>query len=165
VGGLTKGRVNKNANGGNLSNISGNLLKVMFISYVIACTYARWFQQPVSARNRASLLHLALPPSTLRLFFRIRSGCSGLPIDTGRRRRPFPIPRAQRFCLICASQLVCDEFHVKFECTALAPIREQFSALFTSATQSMLGFMWQQDKYAVAVFVARCLRYLDAANT
>jgi hypothetical protein len=86
-------------------------------------------------------------------------------IDTGRRRLPFPIPRAQRFCLQCASQLVCDEIHVIFECTALPPIREQFSALFTSATQSMLGFMWQQDTYAVAVFVARCRRYLDVANT
>jgi hypothetical protein len=132
---------------------------------VIACTYARWFQQPMSARNRGPLLHLALPPSTLRLFFRFRSGCSGLPIDTGRRRRPFPIPRAQRFCLKCASQLVYDEFYVIFECTALAPIREQFSALFTSATHSMLGFMWQKDTYAVAVFVARCLRHLDVANT
>jgi hypothetical protein len=132
---------------------------------VIACTYARWFQQPVSARNRAPLLHLPLPPSTLRLFFRFRSGCSGLPINTGRRWRPFPIPWAQRFCLKCASQLVCDEFHVVFECTAFALIREQFSALFTSATQSMLGFMWQKDAYAVAVFVARCLRYLDVANT
>jgi hypothetical protein len=29
----------------------------------------------------------------------------------------------------------------------------------------MLGFMWQKDTYAVAVFVARCLRYLDVANT
>jgi hypothetical protein len=76
---------------------------------VIACTYARWFQQPISARNKASLLHLALPPGTLRLVFRFRSGCSGFPIDTGRRRHPFPIPRAQRFCLKCASQSVCDE--------------------------------------------------------
>jgi hypothetical protein len=134
---------------------------------VIACTYARWFQQPMSARNRAPLLQLALPPSTLRLFllfFRFRSGCSGLPIDTGRRRRPFPFPRDQRFCLKCASHLFCDEFHVILECTALAPIRDQFSALFTSATQSMLEFMWQKDTYAVAVFVARCLRYLDVAN-
>jgi hypothetical protein len=24
---------------------------------VIACTYARWFQQPIKARNKASLLH------------------------------------------------------------------------------------------------------------
>jgi hypothetical protein len=119
----------------------------------------------VSARNRDPLLHLALPPSILRLFFRFRLGCSGPPIDTGRRRCPFPIPRAQSFCLKCAAQSVCDEFHVILECTALAPIREQFSALFPSATQSMLGFMWQKDTYAVAVFVARCLRYLDVANT
>jgi hypothetical protein len=109
----------------------------------------------MSARNRVPLLHLALPPSTLHLFFRFRSGCRGLPIDTGSRRRPFPIPRAKRFCLKYASQLDCDEFHVIFECTALAPIREQFSALFTLATQSMLGFMWQKDTFAVAAFVAR----------
>jgi hypothetical protein len=36
---------------------------------VIACAYARWFQQPISARNKASLLYLALPPGTLRLVF------------------------------------------------------------------------------------------------
>jgi hypothetical protein len=86
----------------------------------------------MSARNKAPLLHLALPPGTLRIFFRFRSGCSGLPMDTGRRRRPFPIPRAQRFCLKCASQSVCDEYYVIFERTALAPIRAQFSALFTT---------------------------------
>jgi hypothetical protein len=59
---------------------------------VIACTYARWFQQAMSARDRAPVLHLALPPSTPRLFFQFLLGCSDLPIDTGRRRRPFPIP-------------------------------------------------------------------------
>ncbi len=132
---------------------------------VIVCTYARWFQQPTWARNRAPLTSLSLPPDTLRLFLRFRSGCSGLPIDTGRHRRPFPIPRAQRFCAKCASQSVGDEFHVIFECPALAALRVQFSALFTPDTQSMLGFMWQKDTCAVAVFVARCLRLLGVANT
>jgi hypothetical protein len=101
-------------------------------------TRARWFQQPMSARNRA-------PCFTWRFrrvsFVFSSEGSSCLSIDTGRRRRPFPIPRAQHLCLKCASQLVCDDFHVIFECTALAPIRDQFSALFTLATQSMLGFM------------------------
>jgi hypothetical protein len=36
------------------------------------------------------LLHLALPPGNFRIFFQFRSGCSGLPTDTGRRRVPFP---------------------------------------------------------------------------
>jgi len=132
---------------------------------VIVCTYARWFQQPTWARNRAPLTSLSLPPDTLRLFLRFRSGCSGLPIDTGRHRRPFPIPRAQRFCAKCASQSIGDKFHVIFECPALDALRVQFSALFTPDMQSMLGFMWQKDTCAVAVFVARCLRLLGVANT
>jgi hypothetical protein len=59
----------------------------------------------------------------------------------------------------------CDEYHVIFECPSLCPRREQFSSLFTPATQSMLGFMWQKDAHAVAVILACCLRHMDVANT
>jgi hypothetical protein len=132
---------------------------------VIVCTYARWFQQPTWARNRIPPVRLSLPPKSLRLFLRFRSGCSGLPVDTGRRRRPTPIPRAQRFCLKCDMQSVCDEYHMVFECSALAPLREQFSALFTPATQSMLSFMWQENMCAVAAFVVQCSRFLEVADS
>jgi len=60
---------------------------------------------------------------------------SGLPIDTGRHTRPYPTPRVQRRCLKCTAPSVCDEYHLVFECSALAPLRVQFSSLFTPATQ------------------------------
>ncbi len=126
---------------------------------VIACTYARWFQRPTWAHPRIPLLHLPLPPRTLRMFLRFRSGCSGLPIDTGRHQR---IPRAQRLCVKCSLQSVCDEYHVIFECPALVPLRAQFSALFASPLPSMLRFMWQEDTHTVAVFVARCLQFMNS---
>jgi len=59
---------------------------------VIVCTYARWFQKPPWAIVRTPPLHLPLPPKILRLFFRFRAGCRGLPIDTGRRTHPSPPP-------------------------------------------------------------------------
>ena len=116
---------------------------------VIACTYARWFQRPSWAFVKTTPLHLSLPPTILRLFIRFRAGCSGLPIDTGRRQH---VPHAQRHCSKCASPSVCDECHLIFECPALTPLRVQFSSLFTPATQCMLGFMWQKDMCAVAMF-------------
>lgn len=130
----------------------------------IVCTYARWFQKPSWARRLPPLISLPLPAASLRLFFRFRAGCSGLPIDTGRRTRPNPTPRAQRYCLKCASQSVCDEFHVVFECPALAPLRGEFYKLFTPDTQSMLRFMWQRDTCAVAAFIAQALRFMDAGR-
>jgi hypothetical protein len=131
---------------------------------VIVCTYARWFQKPPWAIVRTPPLHLPLPPKILRLFFRFRAGCSGLPIDTGRHTRPYPTPRAQRRCLKCTAPSVCDEYHLVFECSALAPHRVQFSSLFTPATQSMLSFMWQKDTCAVALFVARALDSMGVAD-
>jgi hypothetical protein len=62
-------------------------------------------------------------------------------------------------------QSVCDEYHMVFECSALAPLREQFSALFTPATQSMLSFMWQENMCAVAAFVVQCSRFLEVADS
>lgn len=131
---------------------------------VILCTYARWFQRPYGARARVPPLHLSLPPKMLRLFIRFRSGCSGLPIDTGRHARPISTPRQQRYCRKCAPQTVCDEYHLIFECPALAPLRTQFSSLFTPATQCMLGFMWQEDTIAVATFVAQALEFMGVAT-
>jgi len=92
------------------------------------------------------------------------AGCSGLPIDTGRHTRFYPTPRAQRRCLKCTAPSVCDEYHLVFECSALAPLRVQFSSLFTPATQSMLSFMWQKDSCAVVLFVASALEFMGVAD-
>jgi exonuclease III len=129
---------------------------------VISCTYARWFQRPLRRCSRPHLIHLTLPADIHRLFFRFRSGCSGLPIDTGRHTG---VPRAQRLCVRCNSSTVCDEYHLVFECPYLQPLRDDFSALFTPDTTTMVQFMWQKDSYAVATYVARCLRRLNGPNS
>ena len=94
---------------------------------VIVCTYTRWFQKPawVRAKLKVPLIRLPLPFQDLQLFFHFRVGCSRIPIDTGRCTRPHPTLRAQSFCVKRASESVRDEFHVVFECLALAPLREQ----------------------------------------
>jgi len=130
---------------------------------VIVCTFALWFQRPPWAIVRTPPLHLPSPPIML-LFIRFRARCSSLPIDIGRRTRPYPTPRAQRRCLKCTAPSVCDEYHLGFECSALAPLRVQFSSLFTPATQSMLSCMWQKDACAVALFVARALDFMGVAD-
>ena len=117
------------------------------------------FRSLLGCEGQCPPIRLPLPCRGLRLFFRFRMGCSGLPIDTGRPTRPHPTPRAQRVFVKCASQSVCDEYHVVFECPALAPFRGQYSSLFTPATRSMVRFMWQLDTCAVAMFVAHALRF------
>jgi len=126
-------------------------------SGVVSYTYARWFQRPLVRCSRPPLIHLPLPAGAHRIFFRFRAGCSGLPIDTGRRLK---VPRAQRVCVHCQSAAVCDELHLVFECPVLQPLREEFSALFTPSTRTMVDFMWQKDSTSVALFVTRGLRRL-----
>ena len=132
---------------------------------VIFCAYARWFQKPAWVRAKVPLIRLPLPFQDLRLFFRFRVGCSGLPIDTGRHARPHPTTRAQNLCVKCASQFVGDEYHLVFECPALAPLRGQYSPLFMPAIRSMVRFMWRLYSCAVAIFVAHALRFMDVAGT
>jgi hypothetical protein len=69
---------------------------------VISCTYARWFQRPLRRCSRPHLIHLTLPADIHRLFFRFRSGCSGLPIDTGRHTG---VPRASGYAYVAIPPL------------------------------------------------------------
>jgi hypothetical protein len=124
---------------------------------VISCTYAQWFQRPLVRCPRLPMIHLTLPVKIHRQFMRFRSGCSDLPIDKGRHQSP-KIPRAQRVCVHCQSAAVCDEFHLIFECPYMQPLRDEYYALFTPNTNTMVQFMWQKDSAAVAIFVVRCLR-------
>ena len=61
----------------------------------------------------------------------------GLPIATGRLAGAGHVDRANRVCLACNSGAVCDEKHMIFECTALAPLRQQHADLFTPRTVTM----------------------------
>ena len=79
-------------------------------------------------------------------------GCHGLPIDTGRM---LGIPRNARLCLKCNSGLVCDEYHLIFECQTLSQLRAKYCHLFTPPSSIMHQFMWQTDIQAVRFFVRR----------
>ena len=52
---------------------------------------------------------------------------------------------ANRVCLACNSGAVGDEKHTIFECTALAPLRQQHANLFAPRTDSTRFFFAQQD--------------------
>ena len=88
---------------------------------------------------------------------RFRSGCSDLPIDKGRHQRQ-KIPHAHRICVRCQSSAVCDEYHLILECPYMQPPGDEYYALFTPSTSTMVQFTWQKDSAAVAYFVVRCLR-------
>ena len=92
---------------------------------VVSCTYRQWFK-PCSPRRR----YCQLPVSGRRMqrFLQFRLGCHGRLADAGHAGR------ASRVCLACNSGAVGGERHMIFECTALAPLRQQHADLFTPRT-------------------------------
>ena len=92
----------------------------------------------------------------MQRFLQFRLGCHGLPIATGRfvgaghvllhrLYLGFLLDRADRVCLACSSGAIGDEKHMIFECTALAPLRQQHADLFTPRTDTMRSCFAQQD--------------------
>ena len=120
-------------------------------------TYFHWFRPPARRFASYSPIFLPLPAKLVRAFLRFRSGCSGLPIDTGRSRR---VPRAARVCLACSVSSLCDEEHLVFECPALTSLRLQYAPLFNAGTVTMQTFLWQKDTIQVAQFVFAALSLL-----
>ena len=116
---------------------------------VVSCRYEQWFE-PYSPRRR----YCQLPVSGRRMqqFLQFRLGCHGLPIATGRL--------ANRVCLACNSGAVGDDVHMVFECTALAPLRQQHADLFTPHTDTMRSFFAQQDHLGVLKYVIDCLNFM-----
>jgi hypothetical protein len=108
-----------------------------------------------------------IPMDWLIQLVRLRTGGHHLAIETGRWSDP-PKPRAQRLCRMCAQNVVEDEMHFMFECTAYDHIRQQYADdLFqefggVEATVSAVrddGQMWrflEQDPRKVARFVYEC---------
>ena len=87
---------------------------------VVSCTYEQWFK-PHGPRRR----YCQLPISGRRMQRFWQLGCHGLPIATGRLAGAGHVDRANRICLACNSGVIGDEMHMIFECTALAPLRQQ----------------------------------------
>ena len=76
----------------------------------------------------------------MQRFLQFRLGCHGLPIATGPLAGAGRVGRANRVCLACNSGGVGDEQHMIFECTALAPLRQQHADLFTPRTVTSAPF-------------------------
>ena len=122
------------------------------------CTYSRWFSRPLGLRH-PSLLQLPISACCMRVLLRFRLGCHSLPIVSGRRSG---VPRHQRLCLHCASNVVGDERHMVFDCTALLPVRGLYPGLFGPTIVTMQQSMWQRDLVGVAHFVLDCFRKLHS---
>ena len=69
-------------------------------SGVILNTYLHWFRKPVWACSFAPPVAVPLSAKIVCSFIRFRSGCSGLPVDTGRWAQP-RVPRSQHMCQLC----------------------------------------------------------------
>jgi hypothetical protein len=125
------------------------------------CTYLRWFARPSLLPPRVSALRLPIGVRRLRIFLRFRMGCHGLPVDVGRRTG---VPRTQRVCPWCPLQEVGDERHLVFTCPALEHIRLRYRHLFTSRTDTMVQFLWQDDLLSVARFIADCFDHFQSGG-
>ena len=77
----------------------------------------------------------------MQQILQFRLGCRDLPIATGRLAGAGHVDRANRFCLAWNSGAICDEKHMIFECTALAPLRRQHADLITPRTVAMRSFL------------------------
>jgi len=61
--------------------------------------------------------------SNRRLISKFRTGCHGLPVDTGRWADGVHLDNTQRLCLVCKSlDCVEDEQHFIFDCPAYSHI-------------------------------------------
>ena len=122
---------------------------------ILLCTYLHWFSRPARSLAEFSPLDLPLSAKIVKSFLRFRSGCSGLPVDAGRF---LGVPRHARVCHLCAFLDTCDEYHLVFDCGALADLRVRYAPLFTIGTLTMQEFMWQKDTKSVALFVFEALQ-------
>ena len=122
------------------------------------CTYVRWFARPPSVHAR-SLLDVPVSAACMKGLLRFRMGCHRLPRDAGSWARP-QVPRLDRLCRLCATNMLGDEKHLVFECPGLECFREQWSHLF-QGPRTMQAFMWQDDMIGVAKFVNTCLQKMN----
>ena len=72
----------------------------------------------------------------------------------------FGIPRNARLWLKCNSGLVCDEYHLIFECQTLSQLRAKYCHLFTPPDSTVRQFMWQTDIQAVMLVVKEAFKIL-----
>ena len=110
------------------------------------------------AQQFAQSVAQSVPPSS-----RVSRSDTWGPIATGRLAGAGHVDRANRVCLACNSGAIGDEKHMLFECTALAPLRQQHADLFTPRTDTMQSFFAQQvlDHLGVFDYVIDCLNFMN----
>ena len=129
---------------------------------VVSCTYEQWFKL-YSSHSYSYRRYCQLPVSEKRMqrFLQFRLGCHGLSIATGHLAGAGHVERADRVCLACNSGADGDEKNMIFECTALAPLRQQHGDLFTPCTVTMRSCLAQQNHLGVLNYVIDCLNFMN----
>lgn len=118
------------------------------------CTTYRSFK-----RNFEFEPYLIQLPESMRTFLcKFRVSNHKLPVETGRHAR-IVIPRYQRYCTLCNSEKLGDEYHLFFECTSpdIIALRNKYIPSFYLSRPSLskLGSLFQNQKlqYKIALFV------------
>ena len=120
---------------------------------VKVCTYHRWFSRPP---GRACPTYWDVPIGNAKLhrLLRFRMGAHMLPIEQGRHVR---LPRSRRVCRLCRTGALGDERHMLLECSALAGLRQQYSALMSECSGVMARLVWAEDQPLVSRYIIACL--------
>ena len=116
------------------------------------CTYQSWFARP--PWSVTNLLDVPVRAALIRGVLRFRTGCHGLPVESGRR---LGVPRSRRFCNKCHENCIGDEYHVIFECQALADLRQKYHHILNPSSRTMKQFFWQDDRLSVMCFIKEAL--------
>ena len=127
-------------------------------------TYYRWMDRGAWL-DRPPYLFLDRSASESCTYLRYRLGSHCLQIDLGRwfEKRP----RAHRICPRCSMHQVDDEWHMIFECSALASLRAAHQGLFgPEVGHDVHAFMAQEDQRSLFRFIVKCMRIVvHAART
>ena len=67
---------------------------------------------------------------------------------------------AAALCMLCVSY-TGDEWHLVFECGALAGVRAKYPGLFEGCVYNMRAFFAQHDHLGVFHYVIDCLNFMD----
>jgi hypothetical protein len=106
-------------------------------------------------------MRLCLSTQHLRVLAQLRVGWARLEVQLGRQHRP-RVPRQQRLCRVCGTDMVEDLQHFVLECTAYTTIRSRYHIQLERTEPSarlmeLLGHQ-QQSKVARMLFEMKAHR-------
>ena len=130
---------------------------------VVSCTCHQWFHA-FSKRRRNC--HQPASGRRMHAFLSYRLGCHALPIVAGCFAGGQHADRAHRVCSHCDGEPIGGELHMVLECSALQPLRQQYSSLFASDSDTMRSLLGRRTTcsssivhWTVLIF-ARMIRFL-----